>query len=120
MDNYSELARENSNYKKIRDEKYKADSKERLSKIIKKKIETTMIGALSSVESHFGFLWGQEDSGPLTPDQEIMRELFQKIRSEVLDKGNTQIRNMDTEFSQYNIEWKKYSLVLPVKSGNKE
>jgi len=27
---------------------------------MKKKIQTTMIGALSSVEKHFGFLWEQE------------------------------------------------------------
>ena len=120
MENHADLVRDRSNYKKIREEKYKQDSKERLSKIIKKKIETTMIGALSSVESHFGFLWGQEHAGPLTPDEEIMKEIFQKIRSEVLDKGNNQIRNMDTEFAQYDIEWKKYSLVLPVKPGNKE
>jgi hypothetical protein len=116
----SEVIRDRSNYKKIREEKYKIDSKERLSKIIKKKIETTMIGALSSVEAHFGFLWGQEHSEPLSEQEEMMKEIFQKIRSEVLDKGNNQIRNMDAEFSQYDIEWKKYSLVLPVKQGNKE
>ena len=43
--NYSDLIREKSDYKARRDEKYKTQSKDRLSKIIRKKIETTMIGA---------------------------------------------------------------------------
>ena len=48
---------DSSDYKKARDRKYKAESKDRLSKILKKKIQTTMIGALSTIEENFGFLW---------------------------------------------------------------
>ena len=46
-----------SEYQKAREQKYKTDSKDRLSKIMRKKIQTTMIGALSSIEENFGFLW---------------------------------------------------------------
>jgi len=46
---------DNSEYKKIRDQKYKTDSKDRLSKTLKKKIQTTMIGALSTIEENLAF-----------------------------------------------------------------
>tara|TARA_B100001564_G_scaffold278009_1_gene239999 strand:+ start:295 stop:627 length:333 start_codon:yes stop_codon:yes gene_type:complete len=100
------------NYKEARNSKYKLDSRERLAKILKKKIQTTMIGALSSIEENFGFLWDNDQ----TPekDREIMKDLYQKIRSEILDKGNNQARNIDAELSQYNIEWLKYSMKIPM------
>lgn len=107
------------NYKKIRDKKYKIESKERLSKVLKKKIETTMIGALSSMEEHLGFLW-DNNGKPLTKDQELMKSLYNKIRSEILDKGNNQARNIDIELSQYDIEWLRYSIQLPVIPTNKK
>ena len=110
-----------SDYKKIRENKYKIDSKDRLSKIIKKKIQTTMIGALSTIEQHLGFLW-QSNDGQLTKDQQLMKTLYDKIRSEILDRGNTQARNVDAELSQYEVEWLKYSIKIPVISpdNNKE
>ena len=101
------------NYKKIRDKKHKSESRDKLSKVIKKKIETTMIGALSSIEEHFSFLW-ESNGQPLTKDQEFMKNLYNKVRSEILDKGNNQARNIDAELSQYDIEWLRYSIQLPV------
>jgi len=106
---------DSSDYKKARDRKYKTESKERLSKILKKKIQTTMIGALSTVEENFGFLWSNEE-GPLTKDQQIMKDLYQKVRSEILDKGNNQARNIDAELAQYDVEWLRYNIKIPVMS----
>lgn len=103
-----------SPYRKIRDKKYKVESKERLSKILKKKIQTTMIGALSTIEENFAFLWQSKDGESLTKDQEIMKSLYQKVRSEILDKGNTQARNIDAELSQYDVEWLRYNMQIPV------
>lgn len=54
-DSYAELVRKSEKYKSDKNTKYKEVSKERLLKISKKKIQTTMIGALSTVEKHFGF-----------------------------------------------------------------
>tara|TARA_R110002020_G_scaffold81192_5_gene202002 strand:+ start:305 stop:664 length:360 start_codon:yes stop_codon:yes gene_type:complete len=113
MDNFNELIRNRSDYKQQRDDQFKVDSRDRLSKIIRKKIETTMIGALSSVEEHFGFLWATDD-GQLTEEQRYMKEAYQKIRSEILDKGNTQARNVDAELAQYDIKWLKYTMEIPV------
>lgn len=102
---------DHSDYKKIREKKYKMDSKDRLSKILKKKIQTTMIGALSSIEENFAFLWEQDN--PKFSKAE-MQNLYNKIRSEILDKGNNQARNIDAELSQYEVEWLRYSVKMPV------
>jgi|TARA_R100000900_G_scaffold66673_1_gene53340 hypothetical protein len=113
MEDFNKLIRDKSDYKQHRDDKFKVDSRDRLSKIIRKKIQTTMIGALSSVEEHFGFLWAT-DSGELTDEQRYMKETYQKIRSEILDKGNTQARNVDAELAQYDVKWLKYTIEIPV------
>mgnify|MGYP006285662493 CR=1 FL=1 len=112
-DNFADLSKQQADYRKARLAKYKADSKDRLSKILKKKIQTTMIGALSTIEENFGFLWSNKDA-KLTPAQEEMRDLYQKVRSEILDKGNNQARNIDAELAQYDVEWLKYSIKMPV------
>ena len=98
--------------------KYKYDSKDRLSKILRKKVQTTMIGAISSIEDHFSFLWDSKDS-EMTEEKKFMYETFQKVRSEILDKGNTQARNVDAELNQYEVKWMRYSIEMPVKP-NKE
>jgi len=90
-------------------------SKTRLKKEVKKRIQTTMIGALSSIEKYFGFLWGEESDNELTKDQERMRDIFEDMRTEILDKGNTQLRNVDSEIESYDVTWNKYHINLPIK-----
>lgn len=97
-------------YRKIRDQKHRTESKERLSKILKKKIETTMIGALSTIEENLGFLW--DDSGKSVSKEEL-KQIYNKIRSEILDRGNNQARNVDAELSNYDIAWLRYSIKIP-------
>ena len=58
------------------------------------------------------FLW--EGDGEPTKDQQVMKDIYQKIRSEILDKGNNQARNIDAELAQYDVEWLKYSVTIPV------
>jgi hypothetical protein len=105
----------NSEYKRVRDKNYKLESKDRLSKIMRKKIQTTMIGALSSIEENLGFLWDGDEE-----QHKLYKELYDKIRSEILDKGNNQARNIDAELSHYDVEWLKYSITMPVITKNKE
>jgi len=119
-DSFNELIRKQSEYKTAREDKFKTDSRVRLSKILKKKVETTMIGALSSIEDHFSFLWAANNGDELTPEQKIMYDLFQKVRSEILDKGNTQSRNIDAELSQYEVKWLRYSVEIPVKKSEEQ
>ena len=121
MEDFNNLIRQHAEYKKVKEDKYKCDSKDRLSKILRKKVETTMIGALSSMEKHFGFLWTNE--GELSPEQKTMYEIYQKVREEVLDKGNSQARNVDAELNQYEVKWLRYTSTIPVKTrkeGNNE
>ena len=118
-ESYAELVRKSEKYKTDKANKNKEISKDRLLKISKKKIQTTMIGALSTVEKHFGFLWGHESPDALTPEQEHMKELYDLVRSEILDRGNNQCRNLETEFMNYDINYLKYQITLPVKPLNK-
>lgn len=96
--------------------KYKVDSKERLKKISSKKIQTTMIGALDSIEKHLGFLWEEDEEGRCDAG---LREIYEIVRQEILDRGNDQIRNLITELEQYDIEWLRYQLKLQVKPKEK-
>ena len=52
---YDEMIRASEDFKKHKADKFKEVSKERLLKISKKKVQTTMIGALSTLEEKFGF-----------------------------------------------------------------
>lgn len=117
MENFDGLIRNKSEYKDARSEKYKYDSKDRLSKILRKKVETTMIGAISSLEDHFSFLWAAQDS-EMTEEKKFMFDIFQKVRSEILDKGNSQARNIDAELNQYEVKWMRYSVEIPVKPND--
>lgn len=99
-----------NDYKKIREQKHKVESKDRLSKVLKKKIQTTMIGALSTIEENLAFLW-EEDNPKFS--KEDMKNLYNKIRSEILDKGNNQARNIDAELSHYDVECIRYSVKIP-------
>ena len=115
MDDYQNLLKTSLSLKKKRDEKYKEISRDRLYQIAKKKIKTTMIGALDSLEKNFGFLWGIGSEGELTQQQEQLKAIFEDARSEILDRGNTQIRNLQAEISNYDISWKRHTVTMPVK-----
>ena len=111
---FSELVRASRKYKSDKEAKYKDSSRDRLSKIAKKKIETTMIGALSSIETNLGFLWGHEEQRDLTPEEQHVKNIYDQIRSEILDKGNNQIRNLEAELAQYEVTWLRYHMTLPI------
>jgi hypothetical protein len=102
---FDKVYNNHQNYKKERENKFKEFSNNRLYNITKKKIQTTMIGALATVEKYFEPLL---NSG----DKQIKR-VFEDARSEILDKGNAQIRNLESEFSNYDIVWKKNNIVIP-------
>lgn len=112
-DDYNDFLKKQSEYKSAREDKYLLDSRERLSKILKKKIQTTMIGSLSAVEEQFSFLWVSD--GEPTKEQKMMYDLYQDLRSKILDIGNLQMRNVDAELAQYSVKWLRYQTVLPVK-----
>ena len=110
MGSYSTIIQNKREVEAQQRAKYKVDSKERLKKIAHKKIQTTMIGALDTVEIHLGFVWEGADEQSIQ-----LREIYNTVRQEILDRGNDQIRNLDNELSQYDVEWLRYNLTLPIK-----
>jgi hypothetical protein len=78
-------------------------SKSRLKKIARKKLTSSFIGALADFEEIFGKeLWGHglKDS-ELTDEQKNNKLKWQQIRIKVLNRGNHQIRNFDSELDLY-------------------
>jgi hypothetical protein len=113
MDN--NFLKESLDYKNARENRNKEVSRDKLFKTAKKKIQTTMIGALSTVEEMFGFLWGmglpEEEK---SEEQKKIQELYEDTRAKILDRGNTQIRNLESEFVNYDVSRKKYLISLPM------
>jgi hypothetical protein len=116
VDDYNKLKTIREKIDLDKDKKYKEESKERLKKICSTKIKTTMIGALDSIEKKFKEFYSKD--GKPTNEQLTLQRIFDELRTEILDKGNQQIRNLDTEFEQYVVEWKRYTLKLPVTPFN--
>ena len=105
--------------KQAREERYKDISRDKLFKASKKKIQTTMIGALSTIEEQFGFLWGFDiPESERMPEQKKIHEIYEDTRAKILDRGNTQIRNLESEFAGFEITKKRYKYTIPVKSPN--
>jgi len=102
-------------HSKLNKEEKRADAaRELLEKDIEKKFKTVMIGAIASIENNLGFLFGHNENRELTPEEEELKEIFVKIRSEILDKGNGQIRNVKTALDLYKIELAKKTIQLPI------
>jgi hypothetical protein len=117
VEEYTNFLKQSLDLRSTREERDREMSKDKLFKAAKKKIQTTMIGALSTLESSFGFLWGfevpEEDK---TPEQKRVYEIYEEARAQILDRGNTQIRNLESEFVNYDIVRKRYQITLPVKT----
>jgi len=104
-----------SRMKQARDERFLEQSRKRLDKIVSTKIRTAFIGALAAFEEEFGTLWGGQDpEDELTSDQQDMRELWNRARTNVLNNGNTQLRAVRNEIANHVIKWNRYHLNLPV------
>jgi arginyl-tRNA--protein-N-Asp/Glu arginylyltransferase len=79
-------------------------SKQHLKDLMATKIQTTMIGAIKSVEDHLGDLWGHGlHPQDMTDEQYDLYQKWQACRTEILNKGNAQKRTVESEFDQYNI-----------------
>lgn len=78
------------------------NSKLKIQEVISTKLRTTFIGALSSIEESFGFLWGDdEDESKLTPTQLKWKEIWVDCRTRILNNGNSQLRAIKNELKNY-------------------
>jgi hypothetical protein len=99
-------------------ERYAHNSKKRLIKNIEKKFKTTMIGALSYIEEELGHLWGFESDSPLTASQRQYMEVWQELRSAILNNGNNQLRACLDEIAQYTMTWDRYQTQFLIKKDS--
>ena len=101
--------------KKANQERFAANSKRKLEVNIRKKFQTTMIGALAKFEERFGHLWGHGiNSEQLDDEQRRYREVWDVVRTEVLNNGNNQLRGANEEIARYNIVWNGYHMEFPI------
>lgn len=88
------------------------DAKSRFKKIVAKKFRTCFIYAIAEFENCFGEeLWGhglQEDT--LTDEQLANKRRWDRVRKNILDKGNTQSRAVMSEVNLHNMEFNGYKL----------
>jgi hypothetical protein len=88
---------------------------------MERRIQTTMIGALARMEQNFGFLWGHDKEGELTAEEEKFADIWDFARNEILNHGNKQIRNLDTDFNRYGGIFKSnYNYTFKVDKDNQK
>lgn len=83
------------------------DAKQRLTEEITKRLKTTFIGALASIEeSQFGRL----------KDKDGWDQEYDRLRTEILDKGNLQLKKILAFLEDYQVApARKFKYNMPVK-----
>jgi hypothetical protein len=111
-------------FKETQNQRYLEQSKERLNKIISTKMRTSFIGALDTFEKNFGHLWGYnnetKETKPRGFEEERFYELWQLVRTQVLDKGNNQLRAAQSEISNHIVSWQRYHVDFIMTPENPE
>ena len=110
----------NINYDKnneLAKEKHYQESKNQLINVVEKRIKTTMIGAIATIEESLSCFWKTEE-GSMNEEQKQIYNIFQDMRSKILDNGNNQIRLLEKDVDNFNIEAKKYHISFQIKPRN--
>ena len=70
--------------------------------ILKKRFQTTMIGALYEFEKSFGYLWGYQKTEDefLTEKEEKFLDIWEETRNRILNNGNNQLRKAISEIKK--------------------
>lgn len=102
--------------RKRRDEIDKKDSsKRKLKQEVNRYITTSFIGALASVEKYFGKLWGQGKADEdCTEAENAWFDVWEQCRTEILNKGNNQVRMADSKVEEYGVSWEPKKREIPV------
>jgi len=95
------------------------NSKLKIQEVISTKLRTTFIGALSSIEESFGFLWGDdEDDSKLTPTQLKWKEIWVDCRTRILKNGNSQLRAIKNELKNYIVVFDQGKKIISKEDNN--
>lgn len=91
-------------------QKFADESRSRLGKVIKRKIMTSFISAVSDFETTFGpELWGHGlDASCVTPGQRLNAERWAQVRKRIFNNGHAQIRAVEAELALHEIKFKGY------------
>lgn len=101
--------------KEARQQKYLDNCRKRLSDIAEQKMRTTFIGALAAIEDIFGELWGVDiPHNERTKEQKEYYELWQELRTEILNNGNNRCRELLNEISNHVVKWDRYNTTFSI------
>lgn len=91
-----------SNHLEVRKDNWSIGSKKKLKASIRHKMKRIFVGILDILDT-------EVENGSLS------EEVLKKIRSQILNLGNDQIRNIEMELdSRYNVEALNYHITMPV------
>lgn len=94
--------------------KHLRESKKKLYESVRKKILTATVGALSEFEEKFGYIWGRGEDVK-TADQLEFENMWNEVRSKILDKGNTQINLIQNELAKYDVDLNSVTYIFRFK-----
>ncbi len=108
----TELAEIRRHQKENSSGRRRCESKERLKKIVTRKVKTSFIGAISEFELAFGqILWGHGlPKDELTSIQKANKDKWEQVRTNILNKGNGQIRALVAEMDLHDVEFQGYRI----------
>jgi len=102
--------------KKLREEKWREDSRKRLKDIAEKRLKSASIGAVISCEEQLGFLWGHDvPRHKRTEEQEEFRKIWNNLRKEILDKAGEQLMFFNQELDRNTIHWDRFQMNVSTK-----
>jgi hypothetical protein len=82
---------------------------------VSKRFETTIIGSLARFEETFGYLWGHNSTKDLTAKQQEFLDMWEIVRTSILNHGNNQMRSAIDDIINYvedENEYYKYRITL--------
>ena len=87
---------------------------------LKKRFQTSMIGSLARIEDYFGFMWGL-DKDQLSPAEQHNQQLWEELRTEILNHCNYQMRSALDEIEEFLTKQENYyEYKFIINKNNKE
>lgn len=68
---------------------------------VTKRFQTTIIGGLARFEENFGYLWGHNSDKDLTEKQKEFADMWDYVRTSILNHGNNQMRQAIDEIIEH-------------------
>jgi len=114
LDKQKELFETRKLDKEKANKKLMENSRERLKTLSTKKFKTSFVFAIAEFEKVFGLdLWGHGLPDDQTSDlQKANKERWSQVRTNILNKGNTQARAMCAELDLHDIKFVGYKMDL--------